>query len=151
MNNERELGWDDQIENDGPEFVTLPEGDYDFEITTFERGRYNGGDNLPACNMATIHIKIDAPEGSTTIKHKLFLHSKTEGMLCAFFTGIGQRKKGEKLKMNWNAVPGSVGRCKVGIRKWKNDKGEELTFNEIKKFYEPAEGAPTKKFEAGRF
>jgi hypothetical protein len=148
---EKELSWDDQIENDGPEFVILPEGDYDFEITGFERGRYNGGDKLPPCNIATVQIKVEGSEGTTTINHKLFLHSKTEGMLCAFFTAIGQRKKGEKVTMNWNAVAGSTGRCKVGVRKWKNDKGEELIFNEIKKFYEPAEGAPTKKFEAGRF
>lgn len=148
---ERELSWEDQIENDGPEFVTLTEGDYDFEITSFERGRYNGGDKLPPCNMATVHIKIEGTEGVTVIKHKLFLHSKTEGMLCAFFTAIGQRKKGEKVTMNWNAVVGSVGKCKVGIRKWKNDSGVEMTFNEVARFYEPAEGAPTKKFEAGRF
>ena len=29
---ERELGWDDEIEKDGPEFVLLPEGDYSFEV-----------------------------------------------------------------------------------------------------------------------
>ncbi len=149
---EKELSWDDQIENDGPEFVLLPEGDYNFEITGFERGRHNGSEKLPPCNMATVQIKIDGAEGSTTINHKLFLHSKTEGMLCAFFTAIGQRKKGEKVSMNWNAVVRSTGRCRVGIRKWKNDKGEELQFNEIKKFYEPAEGqAAGPQWKAGSF
>lgn len=149
---DRELSWDDQIENDGPEFVLLPEGDYDFEVTSWERGRHNGSEKLPPCNMATVYIKIEGTEGSTTIKHKLFLHSKTEGILCAFFTAIGQRKKGERITMNWNAVTGSVGRCKVGIRKWKNDRGEELEFNEIKKFYEPTEGQPSgPQWKAGNF
>lgn len=148
---EREYGWDEQIENDGPEFIILPEGDYNFEITSFERGRHTGSEKLPPCNMAIVSVKISSDQGETTIKHKLFLHSKTEGMLCAFFTGIGQRKKGEKVTMNWNAVVGSVGKCKVGTRKWKAESGDELTFNEIKKFYEPSEGAPNKKFEAGRF
>ncbi len=149
-NIEREFGWDDQIENDGPEFVILPEGDYDFEVVEFERGRHNGSDKLPPCNKAVISIRIEGPEGVSTIKHNLFLHSKTEGMLCAFFTAIGQRKRGEKLTMNWNQVTGSKGRAKIGIKKWTNDNNVEMTFNEIKKFYEPVE-SPNKGFEAGRF
>ena len=147
----REFSWDDQIENDGPDFVVLPEGDYDFEVVTFERARHNGSDKLPPCNKAIVHIKIQGSQGATTIKHNLFLHSITEGMLCAFFTGIGQRKKGEKVTMNWNAVVGAKGRCRVGVRKWMSDKGNEMTNNEIKKFYDPGEGAPAKSFEAGRF
>jgi len=144
---DRELGWDDVIENDSPEFVILPDGDYDFEVVDFERGRHNGSEKLPPCNKAIVHIRIEVKEGISIIKHQLFLHTITEGMLCAFFTGIGQRQKGERLKMNWNAVVGSKGRCKVGTRKWTNDEGKEMTFNEIKKFYEP-EG---KGFTPGKF
>lgn len=144
---DRELGWDDVIENDSPEFVILPDGDYDFEVVDFERGRHNGSEKLPPCNKAIVHIRIEGKEGISIIKHQLFLHTITEGMLCAFFTGIGQRQKGERLKMNWNAVVGSKGRCKVGTRKWTNDEGKEMTFNEIKKFYEP-EG---KGFTPGTF
>lgn len=137
------LGWDDAIEKDSPDFIILPEGDYDFEVTEFERGRHPGSDKLPACNKAIVHIKIEGAEGISIIKHQLFLHSITEGMLCAFFTGIGQRKKGEKVTMNWNTVVGSRGRAKVGTKQW-----DEKTYNEIKKFYEPEE---SKGFEAGRF
>ena len=153
MNNnaERELGWDDPIENDSPDFVLLPEGDYDFEVVSFERARHAGSEKLPPCNKAIVHIKIEGEEGISIIRHNLFLHTITEGMLCDFFIGIGQRNKGEKVKMNWTAVPGSIGRCKVRIKKWTNDSGEEKTFNEIAKFYEPKEGAVTKKFEPGRF
>ena len=133
----RELGWDDVIENDSPDFVILPDGDYDFEVVEFERGRHNGSEKLPPCNKAIVHIKIEGKEGVSVIKHQLFLHTITEGMLCAFFAGIGRRQKGERLKMDFNAVVGSKGRCKVGTRKWTNDEGKEMTFNEIKKFYEP--------------
>lgn len=146
---EREFGWEDQIENDGPEFALLPDGDYDFEIVDFERGRHSGSEKLPPCNKAIVHVKVEGPEGINIIKHNLFLHSKTEGMLCAFFTAIGQRKKGERVSMNWNAVVGSKGRCKVYIDKWKNDQGEEKSSNKIKKFYEPDEN--NVKFQAGRF
>lgn len=148
-----ELGWDDQIEKDSLEFTILPEGDYDFTVIDFERGRHAGSDKLPPCNKAIVHIKVEGKEGVTVIRHQLFLHSITEGMLCAFFTGIGQRKKGEKITMDWNKVIGSGGRAKIRVRKWKNDNGEEKVFNEIKKFYEPADGPQDSKkgFEAGRF
>lgn len=139
---ERELGWDDQIENDGPDFTLLPAGDYDFTVTEFERQRHNGTEKLPPCNKAVVSLKFETPEGTTTIKHNLFLHTKTEGMLCAFFTAIGQRKKGEKLTMNWNSVVGSTGRAKLKIRKWTNENGELKQFNEVQKFYEPDENKP---------
>lgn len=137
MNNSYELDWNSPIEKDSPDFVVLPEGDYDFEIVNFERGRHQGSEKLPPCNKATVHIKISAPEGTTTIKHNLYLHSNTEGLLCSFFTGIGQRKQGERVTMNWNTVVGSKGRAKVGIHKWTNDDGKEFAANQIVKFYEP--------------
>lgn len=153
-----EIGWDAPIENDSPEFVTLPEGDYDFAVTNFERGRHNGSEKLPPCNKAIVHIRVEGAQGVSTIKHQLFLHSSTEGLLCAFFTAIGQRKRGEKITMNWNQVTGSKGRCKVGIRRWKSDDGRDFESNEIKRFYEPEEKAATAAapsapvgFEPGRF
>lgn len=146
------LGWDDEIERDSPDFVTLPAGDYDFEVIEFERARHPGSEKLPPCNKAIVHIKIEGEEGVSIIKHNLFLHSITEGMLTNFFTGIGQRKKGERVRMNWNAVVGSTGRARVGIRKFKGDDGEERTFNEIKRFYEPEESAaPRPSYQAGSF
>jgi len=142
-----ELEWDGTIENDGNDFIVLPAGDYDFEVVNFERARHNGSEKLPPCNKAVVFLKIKAPEGETTIKHNLFLHTITEGMLCAFFTGIGQRKHGEKLTMNWNAVAGAKGRCKVGIRTWTGNDGNDYQSNEIKKFYEPK----PKEFKPGEF
>lgn len=145
----RELSWEDAIENDGPEFVLLPEGDYDFEVMNFERARHAGSEKLPPCNKAVVHIKVDGGSvRSTTIKHNLFLHTITEGMLCSFFTSIGQREKGQKVTMNWGKVIGSKGRAKIGIREWTTDDGKELQNNEIKKFYEPTNKPG---FEAGRF
>lgn len=146
----RELSWDELIENDSPEFITLPEGDYNFTVTGFDRARHNGSDKLPPCNKAVIHIKVEGNGGISTVKHNLFLHTITEGMLCSFFTAIGQRKKGEKLVMNWNKVIGATGRAKVGINKWSNDDGKEFTNNEIKKFYAPDETQGV-GFQAGRF
>lgn len=136
---DHELGWDDEIEKD-TDYILLAEGDYSFTVESFERARHNGSEKLPACNKAIVYLKIkgrdmeSGREGEVTIRHQLFLHSKTEGMLCAFFTGIGQRKKGERMKMNWNLVPGSTGKAKIGIREYNGRK-----FNEVKKFYDPAD------------
>ena len=85
---------------------------------------------------------MSAPDGkSTTVTHNLFLHRKCEGLLCAFFTSIGQRKHGETLRPNWQAVVGATGRCKVGIHEWTGNDGQKRQSNEITRFLEPVAGA----------
>ena len=56
-NNGYTLEWDSIIQKDGLDFVVLPEEDYDFEVTEFERARFEGSEKLSACNMAIVHIK----------------------------------------------------------------------------------------------
>lgn len=148
---EKEFGWDDEIEKDSDEWVLLPEGDYNFTVTAFERGRHQGSDKLPPCNKATLTLKVEGPEGSTTITHNLFLHSKTEGMLSAFFCAIGQKKHGEKLRMNWQNVIGAKGRCKVYVDKWAGRDGEEKQSNKIKRFYDPEDTQPAPVISTGAF
>lgn len=132
---ERELGWDDEIEKSGPEFVLLPAGEYNFRIEKFERGRHPGSANLPACNKAVLTLKVDGREhGEATVTNNLFLHSKTEGFLSAFFESIGQKKEGERVKMNWNAVTGAVGRCELEINRFTSNKGNEIENNQVKAF-----------------
>lgn len=157
MVEERALSWDDEINYEERSFITLPEGDYDFEVVDFERARHPGSERLPACNMAVLKIRLSGEAGSTTIQHRLFLHTRTQGFLSEFFVAIGQMRKGESIRMNWNAVVGSRGRCKVGIRKWVGDDGQERTSNEILRFYAPGEAQPTTQlaatsgYQAGRF
>lgn len=149
--NERELNWDDTIEKDGSDFVVLPEGDYNFTVESFDRGRHEGSEKLPPCNKAMLKIRIDAVQGTVYINHNLFLHTITEGMLSAFFSSIGQKKKGEPLRMNWAGVPGSTGRAKVGIYTYQKN-GETRQINEIKRFY-PKEntGQQGPSYKAGEF
>lgn len=137
---ERELDWDDEIERES-DFVLLPEGDYNFTVTAFERARHEGSEKLPPCKKAIVTLTIDAPEGKAAIKHNLFLHQRCEGLLSQFFIGIGQKKHGEPLKMDWTRVVGAGGRCKIGIRNWTDKDGNPHQSNEVKKFYEP-EAAP---------
>ena len=146
----REFNWDDTIERDS-EFVLLPEGDYDFTVKSFERGRHPGSAKLPPCNKAVLDIEVTDGMNKTTIKHNLFLHSNCEGMLCEFFTAIGQRRRGEPLRMNWAAVAGSRGRCKVIVDTFTSrNTGEELKSNKIRRFYEPqGAGAPVAAVQTG--
>lgn len=141
---DRELGWNDEISNDGNEFVLLEPGEYRFEVKTFERARHTGSAKLPACNKAVLSFAILDESGNvlaTIQKHNLFLHSKTEGMVCAFFRAIGARKHGEKLKMDWNTVIGACGRCVIEIKELDSTKkpGEKFKMNQIKRFLDAPE------------
>lgn len=140
---ERELGWEDEIENDGSPFLILPGGEYDFTVESFERSRFAGSEKVPPCNQAALKLGIDGPEGHVVVNCNLFLHSRFEWKLCRFFTCIGQRKHGEKLKMNWQAVMGAKGRCKISVRKYVGKDGKERESNDIAEFLEPADGAQT--------
>lgn len=138
---EREYNWDDEISQDSAEFALLPEGEYEFSVTGFERGRYPGGAKLPSCPKATVSLRFEGVEGVAVIKHNFFLHSKCEGLLCAFFTCLGMRKRGEPLRMDWPGTVGRTGRAKITVRSYTGNDGREYQTNDVKQFLEP-ENAP---------
>ena len=140
------LDWDSAIEKDAPDFILLKEGDYDFEITNFERQRHNGSQNgkLPPCPKAVITLHIegvdkDGNPGVTNITHNLFLHSSCESLLSSFFAGIGRKRKGERLVMDWSNLIGVRGYAHIGVREWTGKDGETKYSNEVKRFYTPEE------------
>lgn len=63
INNNAGMDWDDAIENDGQEFIILPEGDYNFTVTDFERGRFPGSAKMSACNKATLAKQLEEMRG----------------------------------------------------------------------------------------
>lgn len=153
-NTGRAFDWNDTIEKDSPDFTLLPKGTYPFTVRSFERGEYPGGPKLPPCKKAVLTIDIDGGSlGVATVTHNLFLHSRVEGWLCAFFTSIGQRQHGQPLAMNWQLVPGASGMCEVGVRKWKDKNDTERESNEITRFLEPnATPAPAANgWQSGHF
>ncbi len=153
-NQERELGWDDTITAEVG-FILIPPGTYQFRVVDLERGRYTPreGGTLPACNKATVHCEIASEQGTVIIKNNLYLHTRTQGLLAVFFASIGQKKKGEPLRMNWSKVIGSTGLCEVGT--YEGNDGN--TYNEIKKFLlpddydEPSTNSSGKGWGAGRY
>ena len=63
-------------------------------------------------------------------------HVPTEN---AFFRSIGQKKKGERLKMNWFDVIGRLGRAHFKPRTYVKD-GEERQTNSLVRFIDPKDG-----------
>lgn len=152
MNNEGfAFGWDDEFTNEQQEFVLLPEGEYPFEVTQMERARYEGGAKLPPCSMAKLTLRIyGGAKGDTTVTHRLYLHTKTQGLLGAFFESIGQCKRGETFRPRWNEVVGAKGICKLGVREYTKQSGphagETGQSNEVQRFLPPPapKAAPAK-------
>jgi hypothetical protein len=128
------MDWNDSIDDDGKEFVLLPEGDYIFKVIHFERGRFPGGPKVPACNKATITVKVETKDGIATVKFDLLLYRSLEWRISSFFRCIGQKKHGEKLAMDWNKVIGSKGKAHFKQRTYTNKQGDEKSINDIDRF-----------------
>ena len=129
-----QIGWNDQISDDGEEMLILPEGDYQFEVVGFERGWHERSEKLDACNMAVLQFKIVTPEGVARARTNLFLLRKMEFKITAFLRSINQKEKGKAIQMDWNRVLGAVGRAHFRPRTYN---GQE--FNELIRFldYDP--------------
>lgn len=134
------MDWDDAIESDGQDYVLLEEGDYNFEVVDFERGRFPGSAKIPPCNKAALTLQVRTPEGKiASVKVDLILFRSLEWRLSAFFRCIGQKKHGEKVTMDWNKVVGSRGRAHIKPRTYTKD-GEERQVNDVDRFldYDPS-------------
>lgn len=68
INNNAGMDWDDAIENDGQEFIILPEGDYNFTVTDSERGRFPGSAKMSACNKATLTLQVKTDDGIASVR-----------------------------------------------------------------------------------
>lgn len=130
------MDWDDTIESDGQEFITLPEGDYNFTVTAFERGRFPGGPKIPACNKAALTLQVKTDDGVAIVHTDLLLYRNLEWKLSSFFRCIGQKRHGERLVMDWNSVIGSRGRAHFKPRAYTDRDGNERTANEVDRFYD---------------
>lgn len=132
------LDWDDEIENDGQEYILLPEGDYNFRVTGFKRGTFKGGAKIPQCKQAELTLEVVAEDGTAICYENLILYSSMEWKLAAFFRSIGQKKHGEKVKMDWSKVNGAEGRAHFKPRSYEKD-GETKQVNAVDKYidYDP--------------
>ena len=140
------IGWDDEIIDPGePEFVLLTPGVYDFTITGFERGHFDGSEKMDACSMAKLTLKCSNGVQETTVYTNLFLSSAVAFKLSKFAKAIGdmpaESTAGQKFHVDWNNIIGKSGKCRIKTRVYN---GKE--YNEVDDFIVPdpaAAPAPT--------
>ena len=133
------MDWDSYIENEGNlPFVTLPEGDYAFTVTKFEKGEFPGSSKVPACPKAILELTFEVPTvGKSVVREQLLLHENVEWKLCEFFRSIGQKQHGTGIKMDWNRVPGAKGRAHLTVNEWEGNVGETKKNNRVSRFLDP--------------
>ena len=130
----RIMEWNDTIQDDGREFVILPEGDYFFTVTDFERARFPGSAKIPACNKATLSLDIENDKGIATARVDLILYRTLEWRIASFFRSIGMKKHGEQVVMDWTKVVGARGKAHIKPRKYTDRNGNEREANNVEGF-----------------
>lgn len=138
------LDWDSAVEEQA--FVPLKPGKYPFIVTSYERGRYNGGQKMGPCPKATINFTVRAggEVGDRQMSKDLFLHKKTQGFLFDFFRSIGSVAANGQILMDWNRVQGAQGYVEIYDRTYTKKDGTPGTAADVKRFIDPAElKAPT--------
>lgn len=132
----RELEWDDEISGESSGFILLEDGDYDFTVTAFERGRFPGSTKIPACKKAVFTLAVETSQGIAYVKHDLILWSTLQWRIAEFFQSIGQGKKGEPLRPRWSEVVGACGRARFKTRTYTKRDGTEGKTNDVERFYD---------------
>ena len=136
MANNVAMDWNDTIENDGQEFIILPEGDYNFVVSVFERGRFPGSAKMQACNKASLTLQVETENGVASVRTDLILNRMLEWKISSFFRCIGRKKHGERLVMDWNNLIGAKGRAHFKPRKYTDKDGSEKQANDVDRFYD---------------
>lgn len=138
------IGWDDEIIDPGePEFVLLTPGIYDFTVTGFERGHFDGSEKMDACSMAKLTLRCSNGVQETTVFTNLFLSSAVAFKLSKFAKSIGDMPAGsttgQKFHVDWNNIIGKRGKCRIKTRVYN---GKD--YNEVDDFIVPdPAAAPT--------
>lgn len=131
------IGWDDEIIDPGePEFILLTPGVYDFTVTGFERGHFDGSEKMDACSMAKLTLRCSNGVQETTVFTNLFLSSAVAFKLSKFAKSIGDMpagdSKGQKFHVDWNNIIGKSGKCRIKTRVYN---GKD--YNEVDDFIVP--------------
>lgn len=136
------IGWDDEIIDPGePEFILLTPGIYDFTVTGFERGHFDGSEKMDACSMAKLTLRCTNGIQETTVFTNLFLSSAVAFKLSKFAKSIGDMPAGsttgQKFHVDWNNIIGKSGKCRIKTRVYN---GKD--YNEVDDFIVPDPAAP---------
>lgn len=121
-----EFDWNGTLVEDGNSFAILPAGEYDFEVTKVEKVFAQSGNK-----MAKVTLKIIGRDATGSVIDNMVLLKSMEWKLSSFFGSLGMKKKGEPLVMNWDAILGKTGRCKLVVEKYTKRDGSESERNGI--------------------
>lgn len=143
MNNEENefIGWGDSFNAEESTFTLLPDGEYPFTITGFERKIYDGNSTKiqNGTPYAEIEMEFTGAEGTTKVFDRLYMVKKWQWKLTQFFTGIGQAPViGQPFAPNWGNVVGSRGNAKLKINKYTKKDGSLGENNQIDEYLAPA-------------
>lgn len=131
------LGWDDEIEGgSGEAFTLLPEGDYWFKVKLVEKGWFDGSEKMCAAPKAMVTFEIISGADTVELKENFILHENLKWKIANLYASVGLiAEQGEKVKMNWGAVPNRTGICKITVREYIGTDGQKHKTNSIKNFY----------------
>lgn len=144
------LDWDDVLnvnekELETPQYLVLPEGDYEFTVDDVTYGNYNGSDKIPACKMATLKAKIATEKGTAYAGYRFYLYEgRGTQNIARFFKAVG-------FDVSGGLKPGlffkkAVQEGRSGIAHVKPNEYNGRTYNDIAYFKNPEE----KKAETGK-
>lgn len=136
------LDWDDEIEDNGIEYIELQEGDYVFVVEKFERERFEGSDKVPACPRAALTLAIPLSDGRTAhVFDGLLLYKGNGWRITRFFECLGYTRDVEtqKIKPAWNEIIGKSGVVTIKQREYTNRNGENRTTNSVDRYIKPDE------------
>ena len=158
MDNNYVFDWDSEISNEDA-FALLPEGDYGFTVTNFERGNYDGSDKMPACKKAIVTFAVEGANDTATITENFYLCAKVEWKLSSLFLSVGMKKHGEPLRMDWKGLVGKKGRCHLIVKPYEGKDYNKITklyaYDEDVEIIQPAASGgyqqSTKSWTAGNF
>ena len=138
------LGWDAVITEDEAQFITLPEGDYPFTVTSAARKTYEKKreeSKLPdGCPYLEIIMRFDAPNGdSTTVTDNLYLCSTMQFKVGGFLLGVGLKQKGQPVNVGavFQQIMGRKGVAHLTVNKYIDKSGNEQTNNRVKYYLDP--------------
>lgn len=140
-NNDIILSWDAVIEDEGSSkaWEPLEAGDYDFEVVNYDRS-YGKDGVTPRLDLTLL------VDGRVEVKDWLHFKKKAEWKISQFLICIGMKKHGEPSKVDFDNLIGSKGRCRVSVRTFTKNNGEEGKGNNIDAYLEPK---PQKTEETG--
>ena len=72
------MDWNDSIESDGQEFILLEEGNYNYVVTNFERGRFPGGQKKHGEKLVMNWNKVIGSVGRAHFKQRKYTNQAGE-------------------------------------------------------------------------